>query len=748
MDIQAKIEAILKHRKQQLPEIAKQIARWDAVKQHLVHLNITLHDILKAPDLSDELRQTLQNVHPLEIQPDISSIVMALEELTERFSRDSINIGVSGQARVGKSTLLQTISGLGEAQIPTGDNLPVTAVKSQIFYTDQESYADIEFHTFQSFRENVLQPYHNELGLNTPNSLDEFKRFVYPKNESDLIENKRNTANITVLEKLKQMQSALWSYDGLLNKAPQKISLDALREYVAYPTHQQEKDVASCERKYLAVKDVKIYCNFPYAPVKQLGLIDLPGLGELSASVEEHHLQGLKKGVDFVVLVKRPGGTEGFWTAKDGSAANLLDKARSYQDRKDFVNILINKRSDVTIDQIDALRDHIHREVNQNETNKVFSVLEADAKNTDSVKTDLLSPILQHLAERLTFMDKQMIEGTLEAYQSIEIKIQQLIEGLDKTLKQPVYSSSKREQLEDLANQLKRDLSLALQQVVSAFHSQGEDDEEYSAEIDKCADDIYEWIEQGFGQGSVEQWQSKAKDRIAIDRGASGFALDQSNQIRVEISKRFSHLDIYFHEKLLKGFFERIADIFIQHTGVLLSGEYEHKKAVIDKFKQYLLEAQENGQLMSCTSLAAALDNILKLNLDYRSQLHPRVRECLNGLSTEVQGADNNTQIQGVTNNPDQLYKNLATLAEGATYATRKALQADVQFPKKVLFASAEQLEDEFVRGQDSDKEFKRLAYAYSQDLWAEHFKDMDLANNRINKIRANLNDLRQALAK
>ncbi len=151
---------------------------------------------------------------------------------------------------------------------------------------------------------------------------------------------------------------------------------------------------------------------------------------------------------------------------------------------------------------------------------------------------------------------------------------------------------------------------------------------------------------------------------------------------------------------------------------------------------------------MSCTSLAAALDNILKLNLDYRSQLHPRVRECLNGLSTEVQGADNNTQIQGVTNNPDQLYKNLATLAEGATYATRKALQADVQFPKKVLFASAEQLEDEFVRGQDSDKEFKRLAYAYSQDLWAEHFKDMDLANNRINKIRANLNDLRQALAK
>ena len=83
--------------------------------------------------------------------------------LEARLARDTVNIGVSGQARVGKSTLLQSVSGLGDDQIPTGQALPVTAVRSRIFHTPDLRRATLRLHSFDTFVADVLAPYHAEL---------------------------------------------------------------------------------------------------------------------------------------------------------------------------------------------------------------------------------------------------------------------------------------------------------------------------------------------------------------------------------------------------------------------------------------------------------------------------------------------------------------------------------------------------------------------------------------------------------
>ena len=80
-----------------------------------------------------------------------------LNALRVRFSRGTVNIGVSGEARVGKSTTLQKFSGLTDTQIPTGKGLPVTAVRSEIFNSADER-AEVTFRDQKRFITEYVHP--------------------------------------------------------------------------------------------------------------------------------------------------------------------------------------------------------------------------------------------------------------------------------------------------------------------------------------------------------------------------------------------------------------------------------------------------------------------------------------------------------------------------------------------------------------------------------------------------------------
>ncbi len=80
-----------------------------------------------------------------------------------RFSRDTVNVGVSGSARMGKSTLLQSVSGLDDRHIPTGKDLPVTAVRSRIHHSPAARRAVLKLHSRESFLTEIVQPYHQNL---------------------------------------------------------------------------------------------------------------------------------------------------------------------------------------------------------------------------------------------------------------------------------------------------------------------------------------------------------------------------------------------------------------------------------------------------------------------------------------------------------------------------------------------------------------------------------------------------------
>ncbi len=70
-----------------------------------------------------------------DLQQAIAALTPDLVAIRNRIDRDTVNIGVIGRAKAGKSTLLRTITDLGEEAIPSTELNPTTAARSRILHS-------------------------------------------------------------------------------------------------------------------------------------------------------------------------------------------------------------------------------------------------------------------------------------------------------------------------------------------------------------------------------------------------------------------------------------------------------------------------------------------------------------------------------------------------------------------------------------------------------------------------------------
>lgn len=748
MIIQEKIAQLLERRKTQLPKVGEEIARWEKLAKDVNTLNDVVVELRNYSATPDALKLELQGFKSDEILRDITKVSELLHILQARFSRTTINIGVSGRARVGKSTLLQSISGLSDEQIPTGSGLPVTAVRSRIFHSQSHQRATLTLHTYQSFRDEILQPYHDELGLLAPPfSVRDFQVFPYPQSEADLDPLYRDKhTSVSILRRLKEMQDALSSFEQDLTGGERSVGLADLRQYVAYPTNEQVA-TGRCSRRYLAVKDVRIECNFPYAQVDHVGIIDLPGLGELAANAEQYHLAGLQNEVDLVLLIKRPVEGLAYWGREDGATTNLLDKARGFiNNRRDFVFIVLNSSGNNTPLEI-SLRDDVCRQVNDGVDGKHFQVLQGNAADQKSVYDTVLEPVLAHLALRLPIMDDEIYEGTIKSFVAVANKIGQHLSNLEAMLKlagKP--SSSTSEDLEFRSSELRRDLAGELAQVVEryqGFARSGDDDPEYIKAVEDSFTTIEKWMENGFGVGP-ELWSKNALRQMRVDRNSSPFTAQEMNRIRVEIGKHFCNLDLFFTSKV-NQLWSETALVFEQNFGLLL----EDKKGVeaLKTLANALSDAYE-----SCPNLTVAIEDFIDLKLEYRTQLHPRVRRELDGLNLQIIDKESGKYhdqivVEVSESGVDELLKFLTEIAQQAAYRTKKSLIQERNTPALVLHAAIEQFEDSIIRSGDSEKEFRRLSRSYRNEIWPGVFQGIEETNAKFAKVEKALRTIRNSLS-
>lgn len=713
MSVTEQIESILLERRRTLPRV-----------QHLIRAARALADAgdrivdtarsLVDEDHNEELLAWVREATGQSLSSVYAEAIAALTAVEVRLKRTTVNIGVSGQARVGKSTLLQSISGLGDEQIPTGSGLPVTAVRSRIFHVTQRPEAVLQMHSWTSFREEVLVPYHKALNIREPvRTLSEFSQFNY---EARVTQTDDRPSQTATWRKLREIHGALRSFAPHLGEVvtERHVSIDSLREFVAYPK-AADQDRLDAPRSYLAVRDVRIFVPFPRNPVEHLGLVDLPGLGELNPDSEIRHVDQLKNEVDLVLIVKRPLEGAAFWKEEDARAMDLLDAARGAAERSQFMLLLLNDSGE-SAELKEALLGDIRRQVNDGEDGRHIHVLIGDVKNPEIVHQKIVPEMLEHLAEALPQMDRAVLKNA-ESRLCTAMKVAQAwVSTFDGALRS--VSVTNRSDLVERADQFQKDVASRLEDVVALLLRKArteDEDEGFIAAIDGCAKDAYSWIESGFG-ATADLWKDNALKTAQRDRNSIPHASLELNRIRVEISQRFSALDIHLNDRI-ERMFQALATALGEVMGTALSEGAGRERML--RFKEMLDRAEE-----PLPALQKAVEDLLSVRFEYRSQIHPRVRRVLDALNVEIADpatGERRSQVQAVeisVEGIEVLFRQIRDLAERAVYETRNSIMSEALLPALVEHAAAEQFADSLIRSRTSAREFRLLVAACENDIW------------------------------
>jgi hypothetical protein len=747
--IGAKIAEIIAARKSLCPDVQRRVERLNTLRAQLTELRAALQDLLGHPGLTEDLGAEIRSfLQTSDRDAAIAKNLDALETVKARLTRESVNIGVSGQARAGKSTLLQSISGLSEDQIPTGKGLPVTAVRSRIFNFAGRPHAKISFHGFSSFRQEVLSPYHHALRLHSiPYSLVDYRALTYPETVRDLhLDKEKEDEGAALLRRLKEMQQSLPSYEDLLVNAERDVDLKDLRQYVAYPTDEERKTEIP-PRRYLAVKNLRIFCRFPFTEVQQLGLVDLPGLGEVTPDVEDQHVRNLKDEIDVVLFLKRPTNESGFWQDKDAKVMSLLAHARgAVINGGDFVTIVVNRGG---VDQkiVNGLLEDIRNLVNEGVDGKHYRVLEWDAIDKEDVYKEVLAPLLKHISERLPIMDREVIDEAVTGCESLANDAVQALGKLQGALRacRSMRKDVERKLLEN-AKRLRAQLAESLGKIVDELLKQARREETEETELfESHAQETYEhiksWISNGFGMGP-EEFRREAYNSLLSQKFAAGFAGDQLNFARVEIGNKFCRLDTFFEESVARVH-GKIGEALSNNLGQLLSG-LQGKAAL-----QRLMDILENGD-EGFPTLVNALRDIVALEISYRNHFHPRVRKAIDSLAVETADSYGNPKQHDVAvpktiEGAEALCREIEMMALNAAWEAQKALFREQELIGLILHAAAEHFEDAFIRSRDSEYEFQRLARSFRDDIWPGEFEGIDADNARAAKTIRLLKDALEA---
>ena len=692
-----KIEAIIKDRR-------PLVTRLEKVQENLRRLSFNLGELENKRNViikiaPDEIHQNLQEIDFSTVRKKIGEELEILEKLKRRFARDTLNIGVVGRARQGKSRLLQSVSGLATTEIPDGDRQHCTGVRSTILHKANisEPYADVWFYSESSFLNEVIMPYFRELRLSPfPYSMEDFVSESLPA----LPENLSGYAEpLAKYEHLRRYHQHFEKYKDLLHaESPKKIPHRKIQEYVAQVSHDGENKFYN----YLAVREVKIVCNFPHTDVGQIALIDMPGLGDTGIGDQERMVKVLGDDVDMVIFVRMPKALGDYWADVD---VQLYDLARSA-----LIELPINQWSFMVLNHTKQHSNNGDNEKNCKDLREtihekhldVVQCITADCSDKEHIRGDLLDNILTYLAENITKLDQQYASSCLNRLLTIQSEADVELRRAQHAIGQGETQSKEFALFGKLFNQLWDDLTTGLETLLRELRDQRNEQNflltsQLVAAIKACREDTA---------------LPNSLDEINVHRDREG-AYDIAyhsylHEVRTHLSQHFLSLD-----DALKQFIDevkaQIAEIFVEQ-GKLGYWIEERESQFLHKLAATIPEDFDK--------LHRAFQILVNFNLAYREFIQYRIRQSLDRLTPDL------TPLK-LTQEPSakQISEYLTTLHAETVYELESMYVDWLTDPNKVAFAVVEEFVDQILRAKEIEEDWRTFYYEVRAEVWQSDFE-------------------------
>ena len=361
-----------------------------------------------ADETDEDAAQTVAALRGLrfgDLRGDLERLLPELTRLRTRFTRDHLAVGVVGRARQGKSRLLQSLSGLTDAEIPSGDLGHCTGARSVLRHRTGEVAATVHFYSEDRFLRNVLGPYFRDLNLgDPPPSLESFARTELPAPGKDPNGADLNVRNSDVLKHLRDYQHELPTYRDRIGTAPERIGRDGIRRFVA----QRDADGNESPALFRAVERAEIDCDFPRGDIGAVALADMPGLGDTGTGYAEQLIAALAGETDAALFVRKPSASGDYWADYDLDLYDTAARADGRLRQADWSYLVLNHdrtRGD-NLKNCEDLRNGL-----ANQRMSFAEALIADCSDPAAAAEGVLDPILNDLRERLPEMDRTLAGG-------------------------------------------------------------------------------------------------------------------------------------------------------------------------------------------------------------------------------------------------------------------------------------------------------------------------------------------------
>lgn len=652
-----------------------------------------------------EIQSKLNRINLTKFRESFSKELESLRYLKARFLRNTLNIGVIGRMGQGKSTLLQSLSGLENDVIPAHSGKACTAARSTIFHSEGNSTtAQIQFHSKESFLKEVILPYYEKLELSPePKSVEEFVHTELPK-----LPKRSDQTKVNIYNRLKNDYHAnATRYIDWLGRANLEIQdRSKISNYVAQK-YDEDNNLINCE--CLAVKYVEIYCSFPFDEVGSISLVDVPGLGDFKLGDESLIVESLAQEVDFILFIRKPSKDRANFEQNDTELYKLANEALNDLPNRSIMVLNADRNGDNYENCKSFKRDIDRSKVEM----PVLDCIIADCSSPEESNNKVLQTVLRHLSSKITELDRHYTKTQIE---SIEKTTQEVKQQIELCKEAATYIDIDADEIEDEYEEL---FEKFWNGITNRFEELRihliENRDQPDNNLQKAIDTVLEQCE-----NHIEILDEKSIEILRNEKGSYSTAYDTClNDIRTNLSRQFLDIDGALKTSIAETK-SSVAKVLIDEgLGQLASGKGE------DFLKEISEQISPNN-----TELKKGFEIISEFNLSYRGLIQHRIRKKLDRLTP-----DKTSKLHRDSNAKD-VRDYLVELYEETRYNCEDALKGFLSEPSQAAFAIVEEFIDRTIRAtsvkqhKSVKQEWKKFLRRHRCKIWPERFNQIQEQKN------------------